>query len=173
MNITHYMFASYVFLLLFVLIWFCGRVMRSDKKKDKSSYDKEQRLYKLYQNIEDMLGGFEEYAEEAKTAMDERLKQAEALIEELMSATENRPAAECKPKTARETGPAPETWESKEQNSAGNAPERPKRRVEELIPQYIAKGMDKEEIAKALGISSREVSLIMQIKKLDIADVNS
>ena len=100
------------------VIWFYSRIMRADKKRDKSSYEKEQRLFKMYQNIEDMLGGFEEYAEEAKAGLDERLKQAETLLGNLENAAGNKPAAGYKPAAARIVKSAAENAvESKGQKS--------------------------------------------------------
>ena len=81
MDITHYTFTLYVFLLVCAAIWLFGRVMRKSKKEDKNGYEKEQRLFKLYQNVEDMLGMFEEYAEEAKKEIETKLKEARELLE--------------------------------------------------------------------------------------------
>ncbi len=39
---------------------------KKHKEGEKSSYEKEQKLFHLYQNIEDLLAGFEEYVEEAR-----------------------------------------------------------------------------------------------------------
>ena len=66
MDITHYSFAFFVFVLACLLIWFYRRVSRGGKKNDQGSYEREQRLFRLYQNVEDMLNSFEEYAEAAK-----------------------------------------------------------------------------------------------------------
>ena len=157
MNITHYIFAFYVFILVCAVIWLYGRVTHAEKKNDKSSYEKEQRLFKMYQNIEDMLSSFEEYTEEAKAEIDERLKQAEALIGKMESAesTGNAPAR------TRKTVSSAAVAEKKKTKSASE------KRQNRVITQYIDKGMDKEEIAKALGISSREVALVMEIKKMN------
>ena len=213
MDITHFVFAFYVFLLVGVLIWFYARVTRGGKKKDSGAQEKEQHLFKLYQNVEDMLGGFEEYAEEARTAIDERLKQAEALIAQARSAADGKAvpmAAMTVPEGAADTKPVQETRvpevparkESKQRPEAAakkavgkraaepaeNKPEQEDRaeikppqrtaksavkarqNVDELIPQYIAEGLSKEEIARTLGISTREVLLIMQVKKIGMKD---
>ena len=164
MNLTHFAFAFYVFLLICAAIWFFGRMTGIKKKKDKGSFEKEQRLFKLYQNVEDMLVSFEEYAEEAKAGMDECLKQAQALIE----STQN--AAKPKAASRRASTPKPVSEKTPEvknpRSSSKSAQAKPK--AAELIPEYLNKGMNKEEIAKALGISSREVSLIMEIKNIKI-----
>lgn len=208
MDITHFAFAFFVFLLALVLIWFYARVTRGSRKKEGGAQEKEQHLFKLYQNIEDMLGGFEEYAEEAKTAIDERLKQAEALIaaaREISAAAKSQsaaadailkaaavpepekapePQAERKPEPKapakkpalkRASEPAEPQQASREEASppqkaakAAAAKARPNKNEE--IAQYAAQGMSKEEIARTLGISTREVSLIMQVKKIGNPD---
>ena len=194
MDITYYMFASYVFLLVLGTIWFYGRIMRRSKTKNGGE-EKERQLFRLYQNIEDMLGGFEEYAEEAKAGIDERLKQAETLIERMHAAqpgieqvgtpVERKVQAAAKSDHADrpEKGAAqPEAEPARVDKPADESPEKPKKprkssrrasgkpNPEELIAKYIAQGMDKAEIARALGKSQREVSLIMEVKKINISD---
>jgi hypothetical protein len=144
------------FLLVCGVIWVYGRIIRADKKQDKSGYEKEQRLFKMYQNIEDMLAGFEEYAEEARAGLDERIRQAEALMANFKSAPEFEPPAESRPVAAPVAKSGKESAaESKEPKPGGRARENPKRRMEDLIPEYLAMGMEKEEVAKRWAFSSR------------------
>ena len=198
MNFTHFIFAFYVFILVCGAIWFYGRVTGPDKKKDKSSYEKEHRLFVMYQNVEDMLDSFEEYAEGAKAGIDERLGQVEALIEGLRKEWENlaeqrarlerpapvqeepagpveidrqddpkpqaEPEAESVPEPAIKAQTPPVKQKTKDKNNA----DKPKPKTPDLIQQYAEQGMSKEEIAKALGISMREVTLIMEIKKIHV-----
>jgi len=176
MDITHYAFALFVFLLACGLIWFYGRVAGKDKKKDRNEYEKEQRLFKLYQDVEDLLNGFEAYTEEAKAGIDERLRKAEALA---LSAGKN-PAAKAEPTengaAAFLGNPVEEIPPEAEQPpkivqdvpvKVKKTQKKQKQRVEDLVPRYLSEGMSREDVAKSLGISSREVSLIMEIKKLD------
>jgi hypothetical protein len=81
MDITYYAFATYIFLLLIGGVWFFAKVFRGGKAKvDKSSYEKEQRLFTMYQNLEDMLAGFEELAEETKKDSEEALNKSEEAL---------------------------------------------------------------------------------------------
>jgi len=81
MDITHYAFATYIFLLVIAGAWFLAKVFRAGKNKDgKSSYEKEQRLFTMYQNLEDMLAGFEEQAEETRKSTEEALKKSEQAL---------------------------------------------------------------------------------------------
>jgi len=190
MDITYYTFAFYVFLLVWATIWVYGRVMRRSKTKNGGE-EKERQLFRLYQNIEDMLGGFEEYAEETKTSIDERLKQAEALIERMNAAQaepgqeekaventerpdaepdhKNRPEKQGAVSMEAETAPAnrPEMESPKQSGKSRENSRRSsgKPRTEDLISKYVAQGIDTAEIARILGKSQREVSLMMEIKK--------
>ena len=168
MDFTYYAFAFFVFLLVCAAIWFYSRVTGNREKKDKSSYEKEQRLFQMYQNIEDMLGSFEEYAEEAKADIEERLKQAEALINGVQSAPQNRPENHRAVGSYSKPVPEERVEMTLPKKNIRSTSDKPKNKMEDLIPQYLAKGMSKEEIAKVLGISSREISLIMEIKKIQI-----
>ncbi len=63
-----YLFAVFVFLLAALLIWFYKRTPRSQKKREEKSFEREAKLFKLYQNIEDLMDGFEEYVEELQSS---------------------------------------------------------------------------------------------------------
>lgn len=177
MNLSHFAFAFYVFLLVCAAIWFYSRMAGGGKKKDKGSFEKEQRLFQLYQNVEDMLASFEEYTEDAKAGIDERIRQAQALIDGVCAGAYPVGGAKSDQKSdknkssgrgtaAAKPSPAKKPQQTKNGESSKSAPAKPK--AEEMILQYLEKGMNKEEIAKALGISSREVSLIMEIKHIKI-----
>jgi hypothetical protein len=155
MDITYYTFAFFVFILLSVLIWFYGRVTR--KKADPGSAEKEQRLFRLYQNIEDMMGSFEEYAESAKKEIDEGLEKLKAIAGETKSVT-----VQPLPFKQPELVPRPE--------KTAALPDESRLRTEDRISLLMQRGLSKGEIAKELGLSIREVSLIMDIKKITFPD---
>lgn len=161
MDITHYSFAFFVFVLVCVLILLYGRISRGKKKDDAGSFEKEQRLFRLYQNIEDMLGSFEEYAEESKKEISRGLERMEALKDE---ANESEQKAENTADISQM--PAKSADIKPEQSDSALKPE-------DRIPLLIEKGMKKNEIAKELGLTIREVTLIMDIKKIEIPDDKS
>jgi hypothetical protein len=150
MDITYYTFALFVFVLLCILIWFYGRVTR--KKADTGSAEKEQRLYRLYQNIEDMMSSFEEYAEEAKKEIGEGLEKLKTALSETQSAPVQPVRQPEHPARAEKAVKKPQ--------------EEIKLKNEERILQLMQRGMSKSEIARELGLSIREVSLIVDIKKI-------
>ena len=175
MDITHYAFATYVFVLICAGLWIFGRKSRSGKKndkEDKSASEKEQRLFTLYQNVEDMLGSFEEFAEETKKETDETLKKAARLLEEAKGLSTKldilRQAAKQSERAAavqesREE-PVPKTVMPKEKTVAPAlvGSEVPLK-INEKIALLDAQGLGTTDIAKTLGISVREVTLALDM----------
>ena len=77
-----------MFLLACVGIWLLGRVLKKSKKasgEPHTSYEKEQKLFTLYQNVEDMLAGFEEYVEEAKKETAKSMAKMQEMMDETRS----------------------------------------------------------------------------------------
>jgi hypothetical protein len=124
MDITYYAFATYVFLLVCGGIWFFTRVSRGGKAKggDKSAYEKEQRLFTLYQNVEEMLAGFEELAEETKKDVREAMKKAEDMLEEARRLSARGKAA-AEPATATPSAPRGVAWDMPREEVMPEAPE--------------------------------------------------
>lgn len=169
MDLTYYTFSFYVFLLACALIWFYGRVIRKAKKEDKSSYEKEQRLFKMYQNVEDMLNMFEEYSESAKSEISKSLEQARSLIENTKKPPEKRdkPVEHISVPASVPPETSGVTEIIKENKKPAKSPEKSNdMKAGDMIPLLLSRGMNKSEIAKELGLSVREVSLILDIKKI-------
>mgnify|MGYP000988992546 FL=1 len=192
MDITHYAFATYIFLLVLAGAWFLAKVFRAGKDRgSKSSYEKEQRLFTMYQNLEDMLAGFEELAEETRKSTEEALKrseqalrQASEMVEEARSLSRQPEAAETpaqveEPRGVLRSGqndaPEPEPEQQKpEQVWEEPAPEPVQKeedsgqvssplKMNEKIRLLSAQGLQPVEIAKTLGISVREVTLALEL----------
>lgn len=178
MDITYYSFAFFVFVLLCILVWFYGRVTR--KKADPGSQEKEQRLFRLYQNIEDMMAGFEEYAESAKKEISEGLGKLNAALGETKSAPVQPVKQPEYVKPAEYSSPPgyvkpteyarPSEYVNTPEQPAARQQDESKLKTEERISLLIQRGLNKGEIAKELGLSIREVSLIMDIKKIAAPD---
>lgn len=85
MGITEYAFATYVFILLFIGMWLFGKLIRpahkKSSKKQSGEYEKEQKLFNLYQNIEDMLAGFEEFTEETRAELEKTKSEITEMLE--------------------------------------------------------------------------------------------
>lgn len=221
MGITEYAFATYVFILLCIGMWLFGKFIRTankkGSKKQEGDFEKEQRLFKLYQNIEDLLAGFEEFTEEARAETEkakeeirEMLSEAKRICQTAQNASENKndtfakaAASETLPvitppssaalaayKAAaniKMTEPETETAKGKhdtrestsepvKEHSTDNAVavavnglspiERLQLKIPDKVAEMSARGLDVSDIAQQLGISVREVSLAMKIRKV-------
>lgn len=225
MGVMEYAFATYVFLLLCTAIWLVSRLIRPRKqtKDQNSSYGKEQKLFNLYQNIEDLLAGFEEYVEETRAENERAAMQTAAMLEEAKqlcdeikslhgsnavsepvinqpSAQQKAPApvprastavkaaykaaASIKPADTAQTAPdaridgsdktvsaahaAPEdTGENKAAQSTKPIIQKLHMRLPDKVAELRKKGLEPSQIAQQLGISVREVSLAMKIRKAE------
>lgn len=157
MDLTHYTFAFYVFILVCGAILLLGKVLRSSKKNEKGNYEKEQRLFKLYQNVEDMMTSFEEYVEEAQAKIDESYNRVLNTMEKPQ--TLENPIEPVQVKVLEEVR-APIETVSTVPDMALDMP------TDKAVSYLLQQGFTKEEIAKKLGISNREVTLIMGLKKM-------
>lgn len=112
MGITEYAFITYIFILLCVGMWLFGKFIRPVNKKNSvknnADYEKEQKLFNLYQNIEDMLAGFEEFAEESREEINKNKTEIAGMIEQVKSIFEaNKTSGE-----KNETPPKPEVLDT-------------------------------------------------------------
>ena len=189
MDITYYAFATYIFFLVCGGIWFFSKVSRGAKgKDDKTAYEKEQRLFTLYQNVEDMMSGFEEYAEQTKQDTDAALGKVVHMLEEMrqlskelkgMKASAEPAAQGAIPRGVRwnETQNEPVTLQPEMPEPVQRASNRPAHaddamkdektapplKTNEKIKLLNAQGFSATEIAKTLGISVREVTLVLDM----------
>lgn len=184
MDLSAYLFATYVFILLTVTIWLLGRVLRKSKKaggSDKASFDKEQKLFALYQNVEDMLASFEEYVEETQSEADKNLSEMREMLGEVKRLADALKVQSTYTQTQEMAVPVPERHEEPAVERSESlhlvapvpirVPDEPKRPAPVLkmsktgskVLELKANGMDQSQIAKHLGISLREVSLAMKI----------
>lgn len=160
MILTDYVFAFYVLLLICAGVWFFSKITRNKKREDKSSYEKEQRLFQLYQNVEDMMTSFEEYVEEAKNELNQTIAEASLL---LGKANNINSSIKMDVKNSEEVENLPQ---NPTQTRASSVNKNPNAISKEMILDLKDEGMDEDEIAKELGISRREVSLFIEMKKI-------
>ena len=164
MDLGYYVFAFFIFLLICAVIWFFSKTVRTSKKDEKSDFGKEQQLFKLYQNVEDMMTSFEEYIEEAKTELNQKISEITSMLDKL-----NSTANDIELNKNEDLGTSTNTAQRKKTPVDGAVL---KAKPEEMITSLINDGMTMGEIAKELGMSSREVSLIMEIKKIKESEKN-
>ena len=165
MGYSYYLFALFVFTLAVLVIIIGKKVKGSKEKYSESIAEKEKRIFKLYQSLEDMISGAVEFIEEAKqeVAKDkkdtaESLKKANELIAKLKEQTEK----------------IEKIKESNDEMSAQNA-DRQGYNKPVLISKEMSKnekvlllrkeGQNIEQISKVLGMSQGEVRLIIGLNR--------
>lgn len=157
MGITEFVFAFFIFILVCLAIIFYAKIVRPSKAKEDSSTDKEKKLFKLYQNLEDMMNGIEEYVEEARKEIDESKSKMAALLEKAMQI--QKKLHEQKPPEDPKRKDAPKSKEETPAKTLRNM------NKNDLVRYLRQEGLDDEKIAKELEISRGEVSLILGMKK--------
>jgi biopolymer transport protein ExbB/TolQ len=166
-DITVFIFAFFVFVLLCGMIWLYSRLKRPKKSAEDAVSEKEKRLYKLYQNLEDMMNGIEEYVEEARTGIakdKEEIAAIHAKIENMHTIYKNdiqaRVEEEARPKEKEAEKPAVAEAPAKKEIKI------PRNMSKSEVVRYLKdEGMEEDKIAKELGISKGEVLLILGLKK--------
>ncbi len=161
MDFSVFLFAFFVFVLLCLLILLYSRQRRPKKNGTDDIAEKEKRLFKLYQNLEDMIGGAEDYIEEAKSSIEKDKEEVSAIkekIREVYNAYKNGMQA----KVEEEAAQKPDGNGGKAANEM-KAPDNISKN--ELVRFLKDEGLNELKIARELGISKGEVSLILGIKK--------
>lgn len=177
MDYTHFLFAFFVFILLFALLFTYNRLKAKTPNSGASpeAQGRERQLFALYQNLEDMLSGMEEYVEGARAEIAEKLEQAQEkckLAEELYAKLNDALGAGV---FAQISAPAAETAKAARGSRAakpaqppgGPAAPEPAKDMTKHDRVWLMKseGASPDEIARELGVSRGEVRLILGIKK--------
>jgi len=164
MHFSYYLFALFVFLLLCLFMKYYAKKIRPKEDKTESS-QREQRLFMLYQNLEEMMDDMEVFMEKARTEMAEQkhetadmLEQMEQLYSKLM---------EHKQEIIPPAPPKKRGRPRKQQLTVVPVDGRPMlvKSKHERVRELMAQGATEESIARQLGISKGEVSLIAGMKK--------
>ncbi len=183
MDLSAYLFATYVFILLCVTIWLFGRVLKKSKKAreiEKTGFEKEKKLFTLYQNVEDMLASFEEYVEETQSETDKTITEMQKILQEVKRLAASLQVGSAAIEAAEPVAVAETHDESTVQRTESlhlvapmplkisdeaRKPASPPKlsRTGSKVLELRANGLEQNEIAKQLGISVREVSLAMKI----------
>lgn len=188
-----YFFAIFIFLLAAALVALVKHTPRSIKKREDKSFEREAKLFRLYQNIEDLMDGFEEYVEELKRDLRKetenlthRVETLEAQFgvlrraaeEEARRKPERAVAVSAAPKAALKLFPAMspaanalkkpaliETKKRPEQSAPPAKEAKPQLNRNQKVMLLYAEGFPPGQIAKELGLSQNEVALVLQVEK--------
>ncbi len=170
----YYLLAFYLFVLLVALFVVVGVLWRrffgvEDRRRRVEedlnaqaatrSREKEEKLFALYRNIEELMDSFEDYVHQTRTAMDEErqafARQMETLRDEV-AALRDAPA----PAQAPEPQPEPEPEPLPEPPAPAPARPRAAKPRHEAVRQLLAQGLSEDRVASELDISINEVRLI-------------
>ena len=156
-----YLFAIFVFGLLYVLILLYSKYI-SGKYPDVSDYkQREERLFKLYQNIEDLMDGFEEYVEEVREdLLQEISEKKKELYEELHTPKVDAVIPEV---NAKEIYNSPNNNTLKNSSNPVNDTGNSKSTKIHMVNELLNEGMSVDDIARKLNIGKGEIKLIIQL----------
>lgn len=162
MGWENYVFAAFIFALLALLAFMVVKALRKNSDEDSLyKMEREQRMLALYAKMDELADAIEEYVEESKREIDEKLLRIDTLIHEfeerehmeIMSLVEkmsvDRPAVQPEP-VIEETAP------EEEQTTIGD--------MREEIFRMSDEGMSADEIAEALGYSKGEIGFMLRLK---------
>lgn len=163
-NFTHYQFAFFVFVLVCIAIVLFKKTKNSSVTDEKVFHEKEKRLFKLYQNIEDMMTSAEEYMEESRESIAKDKKDIENMFKKVdklhkvvqLDIERNQQYIDIKRTNAvTQSTEAPNNKPAKKTHMSKN----------ELVKYLSEEGLDTEQISKELGISKGEVELIIGLNR--------
>ncbi|MDP4153142.1 MAG: hypothetical protein Q8865_06885 [Bacillota bacterium] len=167
MGSGYYIFAFFIFILVCVLIFVYSRLVLAHKgnKNDQIGSEREKSLFKLYQNIEEMMDTFENYVTESMARFDEEKKEISGMLDEVKKLSEtaeknlNRTPAPIE-KTEHDT--------VKEETTVTEHKKRRKRSSEDTkiqkALQLYRQGAQLEDIAKELQMSFGEIQTIISVR---------
>lgn len=159
----YFLFAVFAFGLVLCVLYLHDRLKRSRYQEEGGNlHEKEMRLFKLYQNLEDMLAVLEQYVDETTSELAREREEIQMMMQRLkidlaeMEARQLQSGAQAAMEEQK-AAVLPTGFESRPL-----APPRRKRRgkVEEVRRLHTG-GMPEELIAKELNLSRGEVSLIL------------
>ncbi len=163
MNYSYFVFALFVFFLLCLFMQFYAKKIRP---KANNEMQKEQKLFQLYQNMEEMMDDLEAYVQSVREEFEgDKLKMAGMMdqMEQIQNLlTQQKQAFPQQPK--RKRGRPRKNPIKAEQKGEPAKPVLVKSKYEQ-VQRLISQGLGEEGIAQALGISKGEVSLILGLKR--------
>jgi hypothetical protein len=165
-----YIFSIFIFLLLCALIIIWRLVIRpkgrnaAPAEDEAASKEKEERLFRLYQNIEEMMDNFEAYIEDAREEVESVKRQMQLQAEginEMIQRVEVAEAGARESLAAMRAKDEPEHPKKKDA-AAGEPAEAPGGKPgskQERIRELLDRGMTPVQTAKKLELSVNEVKL--------------
>ncbi len=163
MDFSYYVFAFFIFVLAAIIVILTKKIKGADSKDNKVIYEKEKKLFKLYQNLEEMILVAEEFIEEAhkeiaadKSNIHSMLEKAEDLYRQAQNEIDNYIIQENKEEKKTTQGDKKKTEPVKNKNNLSKS----------VQVRLLAKeGQNIEQISKELSMSQGEVALIIGLDR--------
>lgn len=156
----YYFLALFLFLLVGVLIVLYRllgtpqRHFQADQEaREQAERSRQERLFRLYQNIEEMMDSFEGYLEQSREQMQAERAQMDEQIAQVRALCERAEAVGVRLDRA-------ERQEPREQIIPSPPIETEGQRRTEVVHTMLDQGMTPEQIARAMDISINEIKLI-------------
>lgn len=169
-----YLFAIFVFVLLCVLLilyrfMIIGAKQKLTKESDEDAAakkEKEERLFRLYQNMEEMMDNFEAYIEETRESVEaakaDMRRQAQTISDLIARAEATEMNARNATAMLRHTDKPAEPKKEAVAAAPAAAEEGSRRATkQDAIRELLAKGLTVEQIAQRLELSINEVRLVV------------
>lgn len=166
MEFSHYAFAFFVFVLVCAAILLSAAAHKSSRRERLELDEREKKLFCLYQNMEDLAAGLEDYVREAQSKNDEDAKQLRELAQDM---------ADVLGEAQNQTDSVKQCYEKL--RTQGVITEPPLPDIEGVgeedresvratwVVRLDAEGFSPEQIAKKLGVSRGEVALILGMRR--------
>lgn len=160
----YFLFAAFTFVLVLCVLYLHDRLKRSRYQEEGGNlHEKEMRLFKLYQNLEDMLAVLDQYVEETTTELAREREEIQMMMQ--------RMKIDLAEAEARQVHAGAQSAMMEEQKAAAlpaghegrpaTGPRRKRRGKVEEVRRLHTGGMPEDLIAKELNLSRGEVSLIL------------
>jgi len=166
MELSHYAFAFFVFVLVCAAILLSAAAHKSSRRERLEMDEREKKLFRLYQDMEDLAAGFEDYVRESQGRNDEEAKRFRKLADDMAGALgeaqgQTESVKQCYEKLRSQgvitEAPAAEAENVREEDR------------EDMRATWVvrldAEGFSAEQIAKKLGVSRGEVALILGMRR--------
>ena len=149
-QMSYYLYAIFVFLLAMVFLLVLRRVLKAKGQTELTAdmMERERKLLKLYQYLEDMMDSFEKFVEETESELS---RAKEETIAEIRGHLDKPNASVIE---VAETAKAEEASEPEAQALTGK---------NEMVVKLHYQGKTADEISRELGISQGEIALILQL----------
>ncbi len=164
MDYTYFIFAFFVFILVITTIFIAKKIKSPKDKHDGAMSEKEKKLFKLYQNLEDMIAGAMEYMEESKKEVaqsqdkiSDMIDNIDTILSEMSSNVKDKAFEDDLNNIEQAENPSSEF--NKPVLISNNLSRRDK------VLLLKKEGQNVKQISKVLGMSQGEVKLIIGLDK--------